>query len=449
VAGEHLFGYALGNRVATLERDMPLLEQFVREREREQPFAGVTAVLIQHQLGNQGPQIEAMVRLGLDPRRTIWLDIPYTSNERFRDVVGERHKIPSRNFRVSRYRVLDAYAEYQFRRTQEIVVQLLRNPPDKLLVLDDGAYFLEAASGFRAQLPNVAIVEQTTRGILKMEDSVALDRYARRYPVVNVAESTPKRELESPWIGSAVVLALTHQLEALKKRSPRFAVTPESPCLVLGYGAVGKQVARHLKSTAHVHVFDFKKERMDEAAADGFPTWERRGQAKLPEEQLIKFKLIVGCSGRASFGVGDRAFLDPHAVLASASSGSVELSRGDFIDLAASSSIDDIEVHHSGVDPRRIHQNLRMGLVDREVVFLNAGFPVNFDGRLNCVPSRYMQPTATLMVAGAMQALTATGRGLIDVDKPFCEGLTTSFLGTLNAAEREALGAVGYRTRAQ
>src|SRR4051812_26803310 len=91
-----LFGYALGNGVPTLEA-MPLLEELVEENRAIAPFKGVTALLIQHQLGNQGPQLDALVRLGLEPKKILWLDIPYTSNERFRRVAHERHGIPTRN----------------------------------------------------------------------------------------------------------------------------------------------------------------------------------------------------------------------------------------------------------------------------------------------------------------------------------------------------------------
>src|SRR5213082_1023810 len=132
-----LFGYDLGQEVPSLETEMPLLKDLVDDCKASQPLRGVTALLIQHQLGNQGPQVDALMRLGLDPRKTIWLDIPYTSSAPFRRAVGERHHIPAKNFRVSTYRILEPYGSYQFRRTQEILAILLRNPPDKLLVLDD------------------------------------------------------------------------------------------------------------------------------------------------------------------------------------------------------------------------------------------------------------------------------------------------------------------------
>src|SRR5436853_6342640 len=110
-----LFGYALGNSVPTLEA-MPLLGELVEENRADKPLKGVTALLIQHQLGNQGPQLDALVRLGLDPKKIFWLDIPYTSSQRFRQVAHERHGVPRRNLFASDYRVLDRYPEYQFRR---------------------------------------------------------------------------------------------------------------------------------------------------------------------------------------------------------------------------------------------------------------------------------------------------------------------------------------------
>ena len=435
-----LFEYELGDTVYTLE-DMPLLKAFVAGREQAKPLRGVTALLIQHQLGNQGPQVDALVRLGLDPKKIHWLDIPYTSSARFRETVQARHGIPKRNFWVSDYRVLEPYPHFQFRRTQKAFRRFLRNPPERLLVLDDGAYFLEAAMGFRDQLPQVAIVEQTTRGITKINESAALARYARNFPIINVARSRPKLDLESPWIGTAVLLALTHHLRNLSRRSPKFAVNPDSPCLVLGYGAVGKQIAAHLQSIASVYVYDSDPKRLELATNAGFRAWNPLQQIEAP--QPIRFKLVVGCTGRASFHVGDHEFLDQHAILASASSGSVELSRSDFIDWAASSHIDDVKVRTGGLVPNRLHQMLRMQLVDRSVVFLNAGFPINFDGRINCIPPLYMQPTAMLMVQGALQALTTTRRGLVEVDQRFSGDLTASFHATLNARENAALGLDG------
>jgi S-adenosylhomocysteine hydrolase len=431
-----LFGYRLGNAVPTLD-EMPLLRTFVEGRKFSQPLKGVTALLIQHQLGNQGPQVQALVELGLDPKKIHWLDIPYTSSELFRRTMQDRHGIPERNFWVHRCGVLQPYASYQFIRTHDAFLRFLRRPPEQLLVLDDGAYFLDAAMSFQKQLPHIAVVEQTTRGITNIKENAALARFARNYPVINVARSAPKLELESPWIGTSVLLSLTRHLRDLQSRSPQFAVKPDSPCLVLGYGAVGRQVAGHLQGFAKVYVSDSKQSQIDLARRDGFAVWDR--QSQIDDPNPIEFKLVVGCTGRASFAVGDHGFLDRHAVLVSASSGAVELSRSAFIDLASASPHDDLRLKTSRLVPHRVHQNIRMQLRDRSIVFLNGGFPINFDGRLNSIPAKYMQPTAMLMVYGAIQALTTLQRGIVEVDAGFSKKLNEDFRASLNGTELAAL----------
>jgi hypothetical protein len=41
----------------------------------------------------------------------------------------------------------------------------------------------------------------------------------------------------------------------------------------------------------------------------------------------------------------------------------------------------------------------------REFTFLNAGFPVNFDGSVECIPTLLIQPTHGILVAAAYQTL--------------------------------------------
>ena len=104
---------------------------------------------------------------------------------------------------------------------------------------------------------------------------------------------------------------------------------------------------------------------------------------------------MVGCSGQTSFTIGDRVYLDNGAVLASASSGSSELSREQFVELADTYPDDDVfVVDGSSLASRSLHEPIDLNLVDRRVRFLNGSFPVNFDGRVNCVPpARSRSPT--------------------------------------------------------
>jgi hypothetical protein len=71
-----------------------------------------------------------------------------------------------------------------------------------------------------------------------------------------------------------------------------------------------------------------------------------------------------------------------------------------------------------------------MRLVDRRVTFVNAGFPVNFNGRLTVCPTRYIQPTPTMMVAASVQAVRALRdgrRGVLELDAAFCDWIDRRF----------------------
>jgi S-adenosylhomocysteine hydrolase len=387
----------------------------------DRPLEGVTVLNIQHQLGNHVPQTTALIELGVSPRDVYWIEIPYSATPAVRAVLFGLG-IPKQNIMVSDFRLLDDYAGYQRARIQRFLRSLVDDPPERLLVLDDGAYMLETLAAVRRPLPPIAIVEQTTRGLIKMEDNRALAQRARTLRIVNVARSKPKTTLEPPFIGLAVNEALARRL------GPVVTASRPSRCLVLGYGAIGRQVAVFLASEfgfsrASVYVFDVLDERMRVAAADGFRTWAM--------EEGLRFNIIVGCSGRASFHAGDYVFLEDGAVLASATSGTVELSREDFIELADAVPDDDIWIDRSGLDEDRVHSDLNFHFVDRDATFLNGGFPINFDGRVNCIPPHYIQPTPTMMCAAAVQAVSADTTGLIELSQHFTRWLVAEFRAEL------------------
>ncbi len=406
----------------SVAREMPILERYVEQHRRERPLRGATALLIQHQLGNHFLEAKALLDLGLDHRRLFWIDVPYTSHAVVRDALRELD-IPRENLMVHDYHLLDRYPAYHLGRVQEMLRRLGKMHPSPLLVLDDGAYFLEAMASMRERPADVVIVEQTTRGLIKLEENAALRWTAKQVPIVNVARSTPKQNLEPPFIGISVCRAL------LGRIAPYTASRPRARCLVLGFGAIGRQVAECLCLQAgiarkDVHVFDLEPCRLIEAVRRGFAIWDRSNFD-------LKFDLVVGCSGRASFQLGDYVYLNDGAKLASGSSGSVELSRQDFIEFADASGRDDVYVMREEIRGEDLHGDIPMWLVDRKVTFLNGGFPINFDGRVNCIPARYIQPTPTMMVAAAVQGVACKKPGLVELEPAFCKWLDEAFRAEL------------------
>ena len=208
-----------------------------------------------------------------------------------------------------------------------------------------------------------------------------------------------------------------------------FLLIPLSALLVLGYGVIGEQVASFVRQhfdlpRDRVHVHDPSVVKALKARERKFPPWDR-------DDFRTRFGLVLGCSGEASFQVGDGVYLEDGALLGGASSGAVELSRQELIELADASELDDIEIDRRGLDERDVHADLRLRLVDRTVTFANAGFPVNFDGRLAAIPTEYMQPTATMMVAAAVQAVRTQEPGVHALDPAFCRWIDEAYRGFL------------------
>jgi S-adenosylhomocysteine hydrolase len=402
----------------------PLIVKLLERYKGQKPLSGFTFLLIQHQLGNQVLMTKALIELGVKPNQLYWLDIPYTAISEVREHIERELKIPRKNFFINRYQVLDAYAPYQRERTQRIIRKFFKKPPEKLIVLDDGAYFIEAMATFNGRLPHIAIVEQTTRGIIKINNNAAFRHCALEFPIINVAQSKPKKKLESPFIAYIIFKKLQQKLE---KRYYK------CNCLLLGYGTIGKQVAALLRNTVihedHLFVFDISIEAIKKAKKHKFKIWQRDTNAK--------FNLVIGCSGTTSFGIGDYFFLEDHALLISGSSGSAELSREDFIELADSHLYDDIILLKDELDQKNIYSDLHFKILNKHVTFMNGGFPINFDGRVNCVPTHYIQPTIAIMVEAAVQAATATKKGMHEFNDP--DGWITKEFRKLLGTEKKFL----------
>jgi S-adenosylhomocysteine hydrolase len=407
---------------------LPLVDALVGEHVDGAPLLGVTAVLIQHQLGSIVPMVQALLALGLDPRRTFFVDIPYTTNDEVREAL-EQLGLPASNFTPSAYDLEQPYAAYQRRRVQDLAVDVLGElgPDDPLLVLDDGAYFVEAASCHARRFGDLRVVEQTTRGLIKLRADAAMAQYVASISLVDVAGSAPKAHWEGPWIGEAVCRALHRSL------GNEFEIDSDERALVTGYGVIGTAVAESLSeelgvAPARIHVLDPSPDAKRRAVGRGFVPWDRSSA------EPMRFKLVVGCSGETSFGIGDRVFLEDGAVLASASSGSAECSREQFVELADTHPSDDIAVlDRETLATRSIHDPIDVHLVDRTVRFLNGGFPVNFDGRVNCVAPERIQVTRALMIGAALQAVETHERGVVPLSDEVCAWVDRTYTELLRA----------------
>jgi len=391
-----------------------LLDQ-LRDRLAVGQFRGVDLLVIQHHLGTTVPLVRAFVEDGA-PRDRIWhVDIPYSTNDQVHDsllaLTGDERCPP---------RFTDPLADYsaaQLMRVTTTLLDMQRNGTSRpLLVLDDGAYFLRAVTTLQAIghpavnfFRDSFVVEQTTRGhrLLQASQRTLLALGLR---AVSIARTRTKTQFEGPFIGAAVAQSIGARAQS------QSSFRPITKIAVLGFGVVGEACARALARRfpdAHLTIVDERTQPRISAER-----WLGEGHAHRTLSLDSGYDLLVGCTGRNSFTPGDRGLLADGAVLASGSSAAIEFDRAGFVDLADYRSDDEIEIvdreatRHFG-----IHADIALRLEGRRTVtFANAGFPVNFDGRVECLPIDMIQPTRCLMYAAATQVLAQQSAGVMELD---------------------------------
>ena len=164
-------------------------------------------------------------------------------------------------------------------------------------------------------------------------------------PLIDVAESQVKKELEPKYIAQYSLQKLDHVLAKHLQRSDNFSI------LVTGFGAIGKAVAvegflhsiilYHAAETNHlitvkqvypkalIYILDPSVDRQHEACEKGFKLWHH----DLPAQP---FSIVIGCSGVTSITPADIVFLNNEAILVSMSSGTHELNIDGFLDQVSS-----------------------------------------------------------------------------------------------------------------
>ncbi len=403
-------------------KSMPLLDVF---RQRNKRSAGslnnLNILLIQHHLSPYILRLDALFKEGLNPENTWIIDIPYSTNEIVRREIPKRFGIPTHQIATPFRDPIAPYSIMQLQRVESIVYQLAgRIMNSKLLVIDDGAYFVRAlrdidnydksiVDAFRGR---TFLVEQTTRGhrYLEEAESKRLIEERLKAPVISIARCKTKTEFEAPFIGEAAARDLTNALGF-----ERIDLNDLDAMAIIGFGPVGQavfQALKRLKPNTSIQIIDTKESKHQEIIKLG-------GNPLKQFPMKGKYDLVVGCTGYKSFNLKDWNSLSSNAYLVSTSSAAVEFNRKQFVDLAELYPDDEIEiVNKNEIVKNGIHTSLRIrdSAKQKQVTFINASFPVNFDGKMECLPLRYIQATHTLLYAAGYQALETIQPGLKSIN---------------------------------
>ena len=385
--------------------ELPLLSEYKAMYKQKDYFKDIDVIFIQHHLGPFIPKLDEMINDGMNPTRCWFIDIPYSTN------IDTKLLLVKNGFDENKMTTIfnDPLEDYEKNQSDRIKFLLFkianRLERRKLLVMDDGAYFLRFLYSANIHDPKMAelftgtrIVEQTTRGHRFIENQAMeiINKY--KLGVVSIARCKTKINFESPFIGAAVARALTNRLGDDILSEMKYIS-------VIGFGAVGKATtARLLKKSpmAIIDVIDIDQTKRDEATE-----MSDRINSRKSFNQKQEYELIVGCTGYTSFELADRKLLVDGAYLASGSSAAVEFNRQGFVELADKYPDDEIEIlDREETIKKGIHADIKFGQEgNKKFTFLNSGFPINFDGKMESQPPRIIQATHTLLYSAAIQTL--------------------------------------------
>jgi len=340
-------------------------------------------VCVQHLLDTTGSLFEALIHLGARPDQIYIMGKYYSTSE------GVRSRMSRLGVSVRDVQPPQRLGHYQDALSEGVDVlwkQVARLPaayrPDhRIIVLDDGGRCIAAVpSRLHRPMKNIVGVEQTTSG-LRLPVEI-------QCPVIEVASSAAKRLIEPPMIADAVA-------QRMRKFLLHRTRTVPLQVGVVGLGNIGRAVARMLRCEGHaVSVYDIAKLSIPEGTRPACDLGEL----------FRTCSYIFGCTGvdilespTAKLGT-----LQGAKTLASCSSGDREF-RSLLI--------------HAGKVGREANRNplgtirIRDERGPAEINILRGGFPFNFDGSHDSVPSHDIQLTRGLLLGALIQAVACQHLG--------------------------------------
>jgi S-adenosylhomocysteine hydrolase len=395
---------------------MPVLAEVSRLVGQKDALKGRDSIAVQHLFPSTRWLYEALADNGLEKDKTVVIGKPYSTDQ------DTYRSMRQTGWNVSWMSEMTLHTsngtfDDQGARLQQLFKDVdPKTTQKRFLLLDEGGKVLHALHEHFPEYAHLCVgVEHTDRGIQLLEG------YELKCPVVNVARSPAKKRYESPMIGESVVASIDGSLRELG-----ISITPKE-ATILGYGAVGQNVAQSLRRRGYtVHVYDADPRKMEQAKKDGMITGTR-------EEMLAHGHLTVGATGRGCLTVEEYALLPKKAVLANAASGRHEFGLDAAYDVDAQVKTGDPHETFTSDGLRRtllrgtetiigdaaaideqFHRVLRDDQ-DPEVerIALNNGFVVNMQ---EDIPPEYIQLTRALILAGTLQAAAEKKPGLVELD---------------------------------
>ena len=160
----------------------------------------------------------------------------------------------------------------------------------KLIILEDGGNYCSITNNLEEIFPElkgnvIGSIEQTTSGT-----AIAI-KSKKNYPQISVARSKVKMNLESIFIGQAIISEISACLRFINE------VLSYKKIIIIGYGIVGRSLRVPLNGyRCNIDVLDIDEKIRNVAIKDGFKAY-----SSLTESNFEKDTIMIGCTGKQSF----------------------------------------------------------------------------------------------------------------------------------------------------
>lgn len=339
-------------------------------------------VCVQHLLASNGSMLNALLRAGVQPNNLFVAGKFYSTNVDVWSTLKERgirmmpHSIAPRSWRYTQriHEEIGALWSEAARHIRSACIQ-------RVIVIDDGGFCLRSVPVELLAKLEVTGIEQTTSG-------VTLGKFPQYLRIVDVASSAAKKVLESPLIASAVA----EKAERIGASIPTDAVIG-----VAGIGNIGSAVLERYARNGHtVIAYDRNRARLKSCARHFGHIVTTSDIPTLVENADVVF----GCTGadflrRFNWSARSTARKIHRLRLLSCSSRDIEFLS--VLDRYYSSAT---APHSASLRP------LSVKLGGCSVVVERGGYPINFDGSIESVPSQDIQLTRGLILAAVLQTVT-------------------------------------------
>jgi hypothetical protein len=322
--------------------------------------------------------IFALMKKGLKAENIFMISKSYSYNPTVHNNFLEKN-IFSYHYEYNSYKSFDKQFKSQIKRFIKKIKPRLK---ENVLLIDDGGELIRILNKPRNN--NFHAVEQTSSGFNKLKN-VKIN-----FPVVNVARSKTKLEIESPFIADLAYKKIIEELGKIEK-------TPKE-VLIIGNGPIGKEMKILFDKKFKTLIYDIKEN-------------EEKVHEIIKEKEEL---LIIGCSGKISLPKKYHKFLKK-SILVSVSSSDREF--------------DSVYIRRKVEKNKNPHKNI----ITKEIILLNSGFPITFDGSIHGAPPKKIQLTQGLMMAGTYQSIKEQKKEFLQLDSRIQEKIIEKFKKIISA----------------